>query len=78
MEFLAEEILKLTGKYKITLSEGAFEHLITQIYVALKRMKHGCYVEELEAGEIKKHAAEEKLARSAGNIGAVWKRQIHF
>lgn len=72
MDFLAEEILKLTGKYKITLSEGAFEHLITQIYVALKRMKHGCYVEDLEAGEIKKHTAEEKLARELVGILENW------
>lgn len=72
MEFLAGEVLRLTGKYKITLSEGAFEHLITQIYVALKRMKHGCYVEELGAEEGKKHSTEQKLARELAGILEPW------
>lgn len=72
MEFLADELLKLTGKYKVTLTEGAFELLITQIYVALKRIRHGCLVTLPEPADMKKHVTEKKLAAELSGILEQW------
>lgn len=72
MDFLAKETLRLTGKYKVSLTEGAFENLITQIYVALKRIKHGRYVELPETADRKKHQTEQDLARELAGIIEKW------
>lgn len=72
MEFLASQLLKLTGKYRMSLTENAFEHLITQIYVALKRMKHGCYVTIPELADLKKHVMEQKLAGELAEVLGSW------
>lgn len=77
MEFLADKTLKLIGKYKIALSEGTFEHLITQIYVALKRIKHGYYIEKLEPEEVNKHITEQKLARELVGILENWQQVFY-
>lgn len=72
MEFLASQLLKLTGKYRVSLTENAFEHLITQIYVALKRMKRGCYVTIPEPVDVKKHVIEQKLAGELAELLGNW------
>ena len=77
MAFLADEILRLTGKYKVSLTEGAFELLITQIYVALKRIKHGCCVEIPETADMKKHVTERRLAEELAGILEKWQNAAY-
>lgn len=59
--FVADIVLELTGKYKIFLPEQAFENVITQIYVALKRMKRGRIVQLTEEVDRERCELEWKL-----------------
>lgn len=45
MDTLRRKIMILTEKHQIRLSENALGNLVTQIYVALRRMKSGRYIE---------------------------------
>lgn len=71
-ERLADMVLQLTGSYKISMSENAFETLITQICVAVKRMKRGCYVTLPEPVNQRKYEAEWKLAAELAALLEHW------
>ncbi len=70
MEYLTGMVLGLLGKYKVYLLESAMENLVAHLYVALKRIRHGCYIELQEQTEEKKNETEWKLAEElAGKLG---------
>lgn len=67
---LAQHILELTIKHEISLSESTFDNLIFQIYVALKRMKRGCYIKFSDERERDKGKYQKEYV-VAGEL-AVW------
>ncbi len=79
LERLAQEILDLTRKYKISLSEKSFENLITQIYVAAKRIKRGCAVSfgEGKEAEEKKYQTEYRFSRELALYMSEWQHVIY-
>lgn len=74
MDQLAEKVLELLGKYKVFLPEEALENVITQIYVALKRIRRGHYVDLRGMEADKKHGEEELLAEELAAYLEAWQQ----
>lgn len=74
LEYLAGMIFELTEKYKISLSANAYEDLITQIYVAMKRMKHGCRICFQETYDQEKYQIESRVASELAERIREWQK----
>lgn len=74
IDHLAKKVLELLGKYKMFLPEETFDHVITQIYVALKRMKHGHFVELFKTDTDGKYKEEHKLAEELAAYLEQWQK----
>ena len=72
IEQLTDKVLELLGKYKVFLPEEAFDNVITQIYVALKRIKHSHYVDFIRMGADKKYGEENILAEELVSYLEEW------
>lgn len=71
---LAKKVLELLGKYRLFLPEETFNHVITQIYVALKRIRHGHYVTMPETDAGWKQQEEGLLAEELAAYLEQWQK----
>lgn len=74
LEYLAGIIFELTEKYRISLSANAYEDLITQIYVAMKRMKHGCRISFDKPYDREKYQVESRVASELAERIGKWQK----
>lgn len=71
---LAGIVFELTEKYRIVLSANAFEELITQIYVSIKRIKKGCMIEFNQEYDLFKCQTEWKMATELSERIGAWQK----
>lgn len=74
MEILAEMVVELIEKYKIRLSERILDHLIMQIYTAMKRIRHGFYIELPEIEDEKRYQTEWIWAEELVKKLEIWQK----
>lgn len=65
IEYLAEIVLNLTEKYEINLLENALENFVAQLYVAMKRIRYGYYI-QLKEKEVENQ--DETVYRLSGEL----------
>lgn len=81
---LAGLIFEITEHYKISLSADAYENLITQLYVAMKRIKKGHVWEFFKEYDKEKYQAEWKCAFALSEKIGSWQKisytesEIHY
>lgn len=74
MDYLTGLVLFLTEKYEIYLQENALENLVSQLYVALKRIRHGFYIQFSDEENSKSDETEWTLAEELAEELGRWQK----
>lgn len=77
INLLVEKVQELISRYKVSLSENEFDNLITQIYVALKRIKRGYEIRFSDTHDKTKYHTEYELAEELAKWLEEWQQVVY-